>query len=175
MMIKSPGHKATKPQSKHKTILFIFVACVVCLVTYDLFGQPVSSIELIKNAGDYDGKEVVFSGEVIGEVMFRGNNAWVNISDGNNAIGIWLSGDLARNIVFAGSYKTKGDLIEISGIFNRACPEHGGDLDIHARTLKKISSGRALRENINSGKIRTAIIFLGALCLILILRFLSRK
>ena len=139
------------------------------------FAQPISSIELINNAKQYDGKTVVYEGEVIGDVMKRGDYAWLNINDGQNAIGIWMNASLAQNISYTGSYKSKGDWAEITGIFNRACPEHGGDLDIHAQGLRKISSGRILVEQSNLGKRNTVLVLAGFLCLILILRQLIRR
>ncbi|MDP2927900.1 MAG: DNA-binding protein, partial [Candidatus Omnitrophota bacterium] len=55
------------------------------------FSQSLSSSELINNAKEYDGKLIVYSGEVIGDVMLRGEFAWVNINDGQNALGAWMS------------------------------------------------------------------------------------
>jgi hypothetical protein len=139
------------------------------------YAQPISSTELINNAKIYDGKTVVYTGEVIGDVMRRGDYAWINVNDGQNAIGIWINRSLAKEINYTGSYKTKGDEIEITGIFQRACPEHGGDLDIHAQALRKINSGRAVQEELNFGKINFVIILLGALILIWILSRLRRR
>ena len=65
---------------------FIFVAILLTLMA------PLASSEsgqaLIENAGSFDGKTVTFRGEVIG-VMPRGDFAWVNILDGDYAIGVW--------------------------------------------------------------------------------------
>ena len=47
---------------------------------------------------------IVYAGEVIGDVMVRGDFVWVNINDGENAIGVWLDKELAREIQFTGSY-----------------------------------------------------------------------
>lgn len=125
---------------------------------------------MIDNAQDYDGKVVSYAGEVVGEVMPRGDFAWANISDGQNAIGVWLPMALARNIVYSGSYQAVGDRIEVTGIFHRACPEHGGDLDIHAEAFSVTARGRALCQPVNSGKKNTALVLGGVLCLVLILR-----
>lgn len=139
------------------------------------YAQAVPSAELINNAKSYNGKIVVFAGEVIGDVMQRGEFAWINIKDGNDVIGAWVGKDLIKDILYTGNYKTKGDWVEVVGIFSRACLEHGGDLDIHAHTLRKINSGRAVRERLNLDKRNLSLIFLGVLCLVLILRQLSRK
>jgi hypothetical protein len=79
------------------------------------YAQPISSNELINNTRQYDGETVVFEGEVIGDVMVRGEYAWININDGKSAIGIWLKKDLAEDILYTGNYKSKGDWVEVTG------------------------------------------------------------
>ena len=145
----------------------IFLCGTVC------YAQPISSTELINKASQYDGKSVVYAGEVIGDVMARGDFVWVNINDGDNAIGIWLSKELAGEIRFAGSYHAKGDRVEITGAFHRACLQHGGDLDIHAQHIRKISPGRSVGEELDTGKRNLTFILLGVLSLVLI--FVRRR
>ena len=139
------------------------------------FSQSLSSSELIKNAKEYDDKLIVYSGEVIGDVMLRGEFAWVNINDGQNALGAWVSAVLAKEIKFTGNYKSRGDSLEIVGIFHRACLEHGGDLDIHVRSLLKIANGRTIKDNLNFDKVVLSLILLGVLFLIWILTLFKHK
>lgn len=156
--------------------LILFLTYHLSLITYNYcYAQPISSTELINNAKQYDGKIVVYEGEVIGDVMVRGDYAWINVNDGEKAIGIWIKAALAKDIVYTGSYKSKGDGVEITGIFHRACIEHGGDLDIHAQSLRKTASGRHIQERLNLGKRNFVIILLGILCLIWILTLLKGK
>ncbi len=140
-----------------------------------LFAQSASSTELINNAKQYDGKTIIYSGEVIGDVMFRGNFAWVNINDGDNALGIWMNASFAREISYEGSYKTRGDSLEITGIFHRSCLEHGGDLDIHAQSLRKLASGRMVNQRLNLDKRNLSLVLLGALLIIWILTLFRKK
>jgi hypothetical protein len=161
---------------KQKVYSLLFALLTVHCTLYTIcYAQPISSTELIKNAKLYDGKTVVYEGEVIGDIMQRGAYAWVNINDGQNAIGVWAAVPLVKAIVYTGSYQSKGDIVEITGIFQRSCAEHGGDLDIHAQALRKISSGRTVVEKFNLGKRNTVLILAGFLCLILILRQLIRR
>ena len=152
---------------------------ILCLAFFVLpqpsFAQGLSSSELIQNAKQYDGKLIVYTGEVIGDVMPRGGNAWVNINDGNNALGIWMSASLAKEINYEGSYKSRGDSLEVTGIFHRACPEHGGDLDIHAQGLRKLATGRIVNEKINLDKINLGAILLAALFFVWILTLFKKK
>jgi len=151
--------------------LFNILACSQAVV----FAQGLSSADLINNAKEYDSKPVTYIGEVVGDVMLRGEFAWVNIHDGNNALGVWMSAALAKEIKFTGSYKTRGDTLEIVGIFHRACLDHGGDLDIHAQALRKLGEGRVINQRLNLDKKNLSLILFGALFLIWILSLFRRK
>ncbi|MFA5008414.1 MAG: DNA-binding protein [Candidatus Omnitrophota bacterium] len=153
-----------------KAILIIISTCYLLPVT--CYSQ-VSSSDLINNAKQYDGKEIVYSGEVIGDVMVRGNFAWINVNDTKNAIGIWLPRNLAKEISITGSYEAKGDIVEVKGKFNRVCIEHGGDLDVHAYMLNVIKKGKNVDEVISPRKIKVAIAFL-IICLTLAVIYFIR-
>ena len=107
--------------------------------------------------------------------MLRGEFAWVNINDGDNAVGVWMKASLAKEINFTGSYKTQGDKVEVAGIFHRACLEHGGDLDIHAQSLRKLENGRTVNQVLSLDKKNLSLILLGALFLLWILTLFRRK
>lgn len=158
------------------SIFFLFMLFAVHSSVRTAYAQPaVSSTELINNGKAYDGKCVIYTGEAIGDVMLRDTGAWVNVSDGKSAVGIWMSKDLAGDIQFSGSYKSTGDIVEIKGVFHYACPEHGGDLDIHAQSLRKLKSGGPVAEHWNKEKKNLSAVLLGALCLVLILRRFKPK
>jgi hypothetical protein len=157
------------------SITFLFLLTTYNLQLTTCSAQSISSTELINNAKLYDGKTVVYVGEVIGEIMVRGEYAWINVNDGKSAIGIWLPKALTKNIVSVGNYKSSGDWVEIVGVFQRACPQHGGDLDIHAQALRKISAGKTIAERLDINKRNLILILLGILCTILILKRSKRK
>ncbi len=137
--------------------------------------QPISSADLINNAKQYDGKVVDYRGEVIGDIMIRGQYAWVNINDGQNAIGIWTTMTLIKKIAYKGSYGFKGDVVEIIGIFHRSCPEHGGDMDIHAQSICKVTSGRQIFKSLDFNKIKITVILLGIALLLYISNLITLK
>jgi hypothetical protein len=155
-------------------IIFIILFFLIGLPAA-LFAQGQSSADLINRSREYDAKPVTYAGEVIGEIMRRGEFAWVNINDGENSLGVWINAALIQDINFKGSYKTRGDSVEVTGVFHRACPEHGGDLDIHAQSLRKTASGRAIKEKLHLDKVTLSIILLGALLLIWILMRFKHK
>jgi hypothetical protein len=127
-------------------------------------GMEVTSTTLIENATGWNGRIISFKGEAIGERMVRGGMAWIHVNDDaymeksieagaggegyNSGQAIWLSSDLAHRIRFFGSYKHQGDLVKITGVFNAACAEHGGDMDIHAAELTVVALGYSLADEI---------------------------
>ena len=78
---------------------------------------------LITNANGLDRMPVVVSGEVIGDIMPRGDYAWVNIQDATGQMGVWTDKQLLKEIVFKGDYNFTGDIIEVEGEFQRADPK----------------------------------------------------
>ncbi len=136
-----------------KYVMFnVFLLYTLHFTLYTGFAQAVSSRELINNSKQYDGKSVVYQGEAIGDIMRRKGFAWVNLLDGESAIGIWLKQEEIPKIKFIGGYQHKGDLIEVEGVFNSNCREHGGDLDIHADKITVVTSGYSVSEEINPVK-----------------------
>jgi hypothetical protein len=161
-----------------KNNLKLILISLFMLVFFGLppaWAQNLIGDDLIRQAKEFDGKIVVYRGEVIGDVMRRGEFVWININDGNNTIAIWASSALAKEVQFTGNYKTRGDFLEITGIFNRNCLEHGGDLDIHAQRLRKISTGKIVKHKLNFIKLKLSFILLGVLFLIWILTLFKRK
>lgn len=154
---------------------FLILPTIYYLLSTICYAQSVSSSELINNAKLYDGKVVTYEGEVIGDIMVRGEYAWINVNDGQNAIGIWIEKFLTKDILYTGSYKSKGDWLEITGVFQRACLQHGGDLDIHAQAIRKVRSGRQILERLNMSKRNLVFVLLGVLCLVWILKQLKLK
>jgi hypothetical protein len=154
--------------------IFIILSFLVSLPA-TIFAQGQSSTDLINHSREYDAKPVTYTGEVIGEIMRRGEFAWININDGENSLGVWINAALIQDINFKGSYKIRGDSVEVTGIFHRACPEHGGELDIHAQGLRKTASGRVIKEKLHSDKATLSIILLGALVFIWILMRFKHK
>lgn len=126
-----------------------------------LYAQPLSVAEILKDPKSFDGKTIVFEGEVIGDVMRRGNFAWVNVYNYDDALGVWMSASLAAGIDYTGSYREIGDKIEVVGVFHRACPEHGGDMDLHAQGMRRISCGAPIPEKLSAKKRNVIIILLG--------------
>jgi hypothetical protein len=137
---------------------------------YALCAEAISSTDLLNHTKGYDGKIVIYEGEVVGDIMLRGDYAWLCLDDGKNAISAWANKEFFKDIQYIGNYKTKGDTVRVTGVFNRSCLEHGGDLDIHLRSLIKISSGKVVSHAVDVKEVNLAV---GAF-LVLILVYLLR-
>jgi len=176
-MYKSKTQSA-KYKVKARNLKFYVLSSSFALFALHLalcFAQPISSTELIKDAKQYDGKMVAYQGEVVGDIMIRGKCAWLSVNDGSNAIGIWVDTKLIKDILHTGSYKEKGDLVEIKGEFNRSCFEHGGDLDIHTQSIDKISSGREISQALNIKALHFALGLFYAVFLLFLLKLWRSK
>lgn len=108
--------------------------------------------QLTMDMKGFDGRLVTIQGEAVGEIMRRGKGTWLNIDDGTETMGIWVPNALMPEIDFVGNYKEKGDIIRIIGTFNKACPEHGGETDIHAREVIRIRSGHPTAHPVSNEK-----------------------
>ncbi|MGV8983180.1 hypothetical protein [Clostridium sp.] len=128
--------------------------------------------DLIENSKSIDKDKVILKGEAIGEAMNRGKYSWVNISDGSTAMGIWLESEQVKSIKSFGKYGYKGDTVEVTGIFNRACIEHGGDMDVHAISVKIIDGGGKVLIPISNNK-KNITIILTLITLALILSYIK--
>ena len=152
---------------------------LLTLVLFTLLAAPVygavSSTALIEDAKRYTGVRVEYQGEAIGDLMERGGYGWVNLHDGNNAIGIWAPVSMLRQIKFVGDYNFTGDTVVVVGVYDQACDEHGGDIDIHAETLKVVRVGGKISHPINTNKAVAALILVSiAVALFFIERYRRR-
>ncbi len=153
-----------------------------------LASEPVSSSELVENFKKYDGQEVVYRGEVVGDVIKRESYVWLNVNDDsyssksipdggrlsgyNSGQSVWAPYDEAKKITYTGSYSFQGDVVEVKGVFNAVCPEHGGEMDIHASSLKILKTGREIKHQIPRSKILALVILALILFLLAALKFL---
>jgi hypothetical protein len=94
--------------------------------------------------------------------MDRGGYTWINVSDGSNAIGVWVENRLMSGIAIAGRYKVHGDEVKISGVFHSACPDHGGDLDIHAAKIELLEKGYTVADSAEPWKLPAAAVLAAA-------------
>jgi hypothetical protein len=136
----------------------------------------------------WNGKAVTFHGEAIGEVMVRGDYAWIHLNDDaymvknveegaklggyNSGMAVWIPASLTTPIDTYGDYQHEGSIVEIEGVFNGACKEHGGDLDIHATRLTVLRAGHVVVDPVPGWKGILALVLVAAAVLLF---WLERK
>jgi hypothetical protein len=162
--------------------LFLFMAALAAYAQVANLPSPGSSA-LVEDSNDWNGRKVRFTGEAIGESMRRGTMSWIHLNDDpygleetaklsgfNSGIGVWIEAGLASRIAVFGGYGNHGDVVEITGIFNAACPEHGGDMDIHADSLRIVRAGNDTAHPIALSRMLAAAV-MGALTIGLFLAY----
>ncbi len=141
-----------------KRLAMVLLSLMLGLPACALAGDgAVSSTDLIEDAKALDGQTVVYVGEVIGDVLPRGDHTWLNISDGTNAIGVWVEAQALEPVPTPGRYGQQGDTVRVTGVFYRACREHGGDMDIHAITVELVAKGNARDIGVSGWRLVLAI------------------
>jgi hypothetical protein len=147
---------------RRSSIITGIIAVVAFLLAawggYAVAAEEVTTEELVNDMPAYDGKEVTITGEAVGDVMLRDGGGWVTVNDDiyatksieeggelsgytNLGIAVWAPGRELEQIHILGGYKNKGDRVRVTGVFNRACQEHGGDTDIHASVVEVLEPG----------------------------------
>lgn len=130
--------------------------------------------ELVERPAQYDQTTVTFTGEVIGEAMVRGEYAWIHLNDDayhlanveegatlggyNSGMAVWLPAAETTAIGYFGDYRHEGDVITVEGTFNATCAEHGGDMDIHALSLRVLRAGREVADPVSRAKVIWAVV-----------------
>ena len=136
-------------------IAFILFLLTIFFAT-NCYAVVWSSNELIEKAKELNGRKLNYRGELVTAILDRGEYSWINLNDGFNAIGVWCKSSLLDGVKFAGDYKNRGDIIEVNGLFNRACSIHNGELDIHADTVKIVKKGYPVIRRVDLKRINSA-------------------
>lgn len=142
--------------------IFVITLIIAGLVPLQIASATSIKInDLIEKAMIIDGQTVTVTAEAIGEKMDRKDGTWVNVNDVSNAIGVWMPTKESSRITSFGNYKKKGDILEITGVFNRACKEHGGESDMHFVSMNILKTGEIVQNKINMTKLIVTILLFG--------------
>jgi hypothetical protein len=159
-------------------IATVFTAMLLILAA----PQPataVTSSELIENPTAWDGRTVSFEGESIGELMVRGDMAWLHVNDDayartsieadgvlsgyNSGMAVVLPARAASGIEHFGSYSEQGDIVEVIGVFRAASARHGGEMVIEGQSVRVVEPGYAVEHPVEGWK-PWAIAILAPVC-----------
>ncbi|RJQ52821.1 MAG: DNA-binding protein [Actinobacteria bacterium] len=164
--------------SNRPAITLLLAAVLLATAVTPALAQPplVTSGQLIEEHKKWDGKTITYQGEAIGDILRRGDSAWINVNDDayasrnieeggkpsgyNSGQSVWLPISLVRPVEFLGDYDTRGDVISVTGTFHAAWPEHGGDMAIEASTLEVVRRGGPIEHPLDVTKLAAAIVLL---------------
>ncbi|MDD4663814.1 MAG: hypothetical protein PHD83_04020 [Caldisericia bacterium] len=134
------------------TILFFSIIFIFVLPLRSVFSstdsqvaaskKPLSISELLQNHSYWDQRVISLTGEVIGQPLLAQDLVCIHILDHEgNAIGVWMEKEFLTQINYFGRYCIKGDIVNITGIFNLLCSSHSGDTDVHASNISVSQQG----------------------------------
>lgn len=123
----------------------------------------VSADEVLNCPESFDRRTVRYRGEAIGGLMQRGDGAWIQVNDDayavagplqthqdyrgeNVGLGVFLPAGLDHQIGTVGGPRTRGDLVEIVGVFRRVDPESHEVTVIRASSTRIVRPGAALAD-----------------------------
>ena len=129
-----------------------------------------------------NGSEVSFTGEAVGDIVNADEgHKWVNIrGSSNSAISVYMPDDLAKLIQNVGDYHMTGTTLKITGTYHIACPEHEGELDVHASTAEVTDNGGPVTHMVAPGRLEAAFVLcivagLLLMAFLLVRRYLQRR
>ena len=131
--------------------------------------------ELIEKAPQYDKKVITLEAEAIGEMLERGDKAWVNINDGTGAVGVYIDKKEAEKIKTWGNYHSIGDTVKVTGVFYRAYNAQGGDLAIEGNSIERIKEGEQKHYTVDKGKYRALYFLVPIACVLGAIKFKKVK
>lgn len=159
----------------------------------DVEPLEVSSEELLSCPGSYDGRLVRYEGEAVGEVLERGDHAWVQLNDdvyseaaplpqrtdyagGNSGIAARLPAGGADAIRRTGGPHVRGDVVSVVGRFHRAMPTSAEAAVIDARRVQRVAAGEPIAAPVLTDR-RVAAITLAVLAVAMVLgeRVVARR
>lgn len=136
----------------------------------------VSSGELIDCPGAYDGRTVIYEGEVVRAVLRRGERAWVQLNDdvyglrigplpahratmgGNSGMPVSIPADDADRITYVGDARAQGDRLRVEGTFHRADPSDAGGPTIQADHVEVTAPGQPVHQPITPPRVVVALL-----------------
>lgn len=139
-------------------------------------GGRVSSTQVVRCPRAFDGREVTYVGEVIGEVLPRDGGAWVQANDDtyalevgplvghrerdgfNSGLAVWLPDGLHEEVEEAGRPGRRGDVILVTGTLRRADPDDGGGITVRAEELEILAGSVEIDDPLHIPQLIVAIV-----------------
>lgn len=139
-------------------------------------GARITSTQVFRCPAAYDGREVSYAGEVVGEVLPRTGGAWAQVNDDayalrvgplvghreldgfNSGLSVWLPDGLHEQIEHAGRPGRRGDVILIRGTLLRTDPDDGAGLTIRAEEVEVVAPSIVIEDPLHVPQLIVAIV-----------------
>ncbi len=152
----------------------LLTTCIILSgLLFPVQGEVISLEDLTKEASLYDGKKVEVKGEIL-DILEKQNGAWLNIIDDSASIGVWVKDkEIIPPIEYFGSYKERGAILKIEGVFYKSCKEHFGQTDVHALDINVLEKGKEVKKEVLQFKV-DRVIGWGLICLFLLAIYIGK-
>lgn len=115
----------------------------------------------------FDGLEVHYAGELVGDLLHREGGAWVMVNDDdyaletgplathrdprgmNSGLNVWLPDGLHDRITGLGAPNRRGDVVHLVGRIHRTDPRDGGGLTLRAQQLTVLAPATEIDEPVD--------------------------
>lgn len=154
----------------------------------------VSADELLNCPGSFDRRTVRYRGEVIGGLMDRAGGVWAQLNDdayartlgplpahreyrgANVGIGVLLPPEAAAGISTVGGPQTRGDLVEVVGVFRRVEPATREVTVIRASEVAVVRPGDVMADAVQPARrVAAGLLALVAAAMVAAERVASRR
>ncbi|MDO5044725.1 MAG: hypothetical protein Q4E22_05475 [Coriobacteriia bacterium] len=138
---------------------------------------PATLGDLMGASKRLDNKIVVFSGEVVGDVLNGPKGfKWILLDDSTGSISVLIRNDHAKLIKNLGDYNTIGTKLQVTGVYHINDVDQFGEMDVRAYEVSVIEEGGPNRDSLNIVNIILGVGLLALACaLLLIYRNLKKK
>lgn len=120
-------------------------------------GGRVASTQIYRCPAAFDGTQISFVGEIVGELLPRQGGVWAQVNDDayaletgplsdhrdragfNLGMSVWIPDGLHQKIGEAGRANRRGDVVLLRGTVLRADPDDGGGLTLRADDLNVLA------------------------------------
>ncbi len=139
-------------------------------------GGRISSTQVFLCPSAYDGLEVSYVGEVVGELLPRRGGAWAQINDDpyaletgplvghreragfNTGLSVWLPEELADRIEQPGRPALRGDVVLLTGTLLRADPDDGGGITLRATRMEHLAGPLEIEPPLHTLQLWVAVV-----------------
>lgn len=127
----------------------------------------VSSAMVLACPAAYDGQDVFYVGELVGDLLHRDGGAWVMVNDDgyalevgplgthgehrgtNSGLTVWIADELLTEVTGLGRPQQRGDVVGVLGRIRRTDPDDGGGLTLRAHTLTVLAPAATVTDPVD--------------------------